>query len=367
MFLSRFILILASLWLIAASLHEILTGRFWLWVIPGVSPPLMFAAIPLVFLALIPIMKRHRIAVAGLAILTFLISSQSTGLNFAALSDNNNPKPGGSTIKVVQLNTDYWGQLRTGTLTDPRDKDAMLAYLRELDADIYLLQEHMTRVGDTAPPVSDLTDLVEVFPEYHVRTAGTLLTLSRLPIVSSDVIRSDVHNTLQLPPPPYILKVNVQSGQEVLSTYNVHMPIQIIIEQDWLSIRFFQEIRRRHIIREQEYAALTADVRANDEPLVIAGDFNTSPAMGDNRKLLKSTRDAVGYTSIIYPATWRVGGQLPKLWRTDWFLVNNDLNVESFRQLDPQGNSDHLAQVAILRVFGRSTEAIRLSQSKPEL
>ncbi|MFV0512081.1 MAG: hypothetical protein ACK5MY_00370, partial [Jhaorihella sp.] len=63
------------------------------------------------------------------------------------------------------------------------------------------------------------------------------------------------------------------------------------------------------------------------------------------------TRDAVSYTSIVYPATWRVGGQLPKLWRNDWFLVGNAMQVSDVRQLDPEGNSDHLAQAAELRVM----------------
>lgn len=64
--------------------------------------------------------------------------------------------------------------------------------------------------------------------------------------------------------------------------------------------------------------------------------------MGDNRDLLKVTEDAAMFSSILYPATWRVGGQLPKLWRNDWFLVGKGLEVQQFTQRDPEGNSDHL-------------------------
>ncbi|MFV1593449.1 endonuclease/exonuclease/phosphatase family protein [Phaeobacter sp. JH20_36] len=355
--MSRFILFLAGLWLVLAAAHEIFTGRAWVWVIPGVSPPLMFAALPVLFLAVAPFLKRHRAAVAGLAIVTFTVSLPSTGFNFAALWHAPAPRSEGLPIKVVQLNTDYWGQMRDGTLTDPHDKDAMLAYLRALDADVYLLQEHMTRVGDTAPPVTDLSDVAEIFPEYEARTAGTLLTLSRLPIKAHKIVTSDARRILQLPPPPYVLKVDVELEGAVVSTYNVHMPIQIIIEQDWFSAAFYNEIKRRHAIRQQEFAALTADVRSNPKPLVIAGDFNTSPAIGDNRKLLKATRDAVSYTSIVYPATWRVGGQLPKLWRNDWFLVGNAIKVADFWQLDPEGNSDHLGQAVNLRVTAARIDA----------
>ncbi|MDO6588244.1 hypothetical protein Q4543_22360 [Salipiger sp. 1_MG-2023] len=230
--MSRFILFLAGLWLVLATLHEIFTGRAWIWVIPGVSPPAVFAALPLLFLLASAVLKRHRAAVAGLALAAFAVSLPSTGFNFAALWRAPVPASEGVPIRIVQLNTDYWGQMRDGTLTDPRDKDAMLAYLKALDADVYLLQEHMTRVGDTAPPVTDLSDVEAVFPGYEARTAGTLLTLSRLPIRAHEVVTSDAPRILQLPPPPYALRVDVDLGDQVVSTYNVHMPIQIIIEQD---------------------------------------------------------------------------------------------------------------------------------------
>lgn len=53
------------------------------------------------------------------------------------------------------------------------------------------------------------------------------------------------------------------------------MPVQIIIERDWFSLAFYQEIERRHIVRHKEFQALTDDVVQNPWPLVIAGDFKT--------------------------------------------------------------------------------------------
>ncbi|HWS38623.1 MAG TPA: hypothetical protein VN408_38545 [Actinoplanes sp.] len=32
------------------------------------------------------------------------------------------------------------------------------------------------------------------------------------------------------------------------------------------------------------------------------------------------------------------------LWRNDWYLIRNDVEVAEFRSLDPEGNSDHLVQ-----------------------
>ena len=349
--MSYVVLTLAILWLLFAIAHELLTGQVWFWVIPGMAPPILFAAFPILFFVAGLAFARVRVPLMAIGVAAFLVSIPSTGINFNAFSREARAATP-SSVHVVQLNTDYWGQLRDGTLTDPRDKDAMLAYLRALDADVYMLQEHMQRVGDLAPPVTDLSDVQEVFPEYEAVMAGTLLTLTRLPVVDSSVVNPHETAELQLPPPPYALQVDVQVGDEVLSTYNVHMPIQIIIERDPFSANFYDEIRRRHTIRAEEFRKLTADVVDNPNALVIAGDFNTSPVMGDNRGLLAVTTDAASFTPMIYPATWRVGGQLPKLWRNDWFLLRNDLRVDQFVYLDPEGNSDHLASSLHATVLG---------------
>ncbi|WP_143162983.1 endonuclease/exonuclease/phosphatase family protein [Couchioplanes caeruleus] len=346
--LSASVFAMAILWLVFAVLQELLTGRVWFWVLPGLMPPIMFAVAPALLMIAAALLKRFRISVLALAVVSFTITVPSSGINFAALLPRDAPAAEGHPVRVVQMNTDYWGQLREGTLSDPRDKESMLKYLRALDADVYLLQEHMTRVGELALPVTDLSDVGRVFPEYRAFTAGTLLTLTRLPVMDHRVVNPDTSSTLALPPPPYELMVNVKVGDRVLSTYNVHMPIQIIIEQNWFTRDFYKEIERRHVIRHEEFEALTEDVVANPNPLIVAGDFNTSPAMGDIRGLLDVTRDAARYSGRLYPATWRVGGQLPMLWRNDWYLIRNDITVDKFRSLDPEGNSDHLVQAVDL-------------------
>lgn len=350
---SRFLLAAAIFWFLFAIAQETLTGKIWFWVLPGLMPPIAYALLPVFLIAAAVPFRRLRLPVIGLAVVSFVITIPSTGVNFAALVPRDGPAPEGDPVHVVQMNTDYWGQLREGTLTDRRDKEAMLQYLRAQDADIYLLQEHMNRSGpdangDLAIPVSDLSDVRRVFPEYRAFTAGTLITLTRLPVVDHSVVDEDVVSDLELPPPPYELRVDVQVGDSVMSTYNVHMPVQIIVEDNWFRSDFYHEIERRHDIRREAFSALTEDVAGNDNPLIVAGDFNTSPAMGDIRGLLDETRDAASYGDRLYPATWRVGGQLPMLWRNDWNLVRNGIEVDEFRSLDPEGHSDHLVQASNL-------------------
>lgn len=348
--LATAVLATASLWLAFAVLQELLTGRVWFWVLPGLMPPIVFAIAPVLLMISAAFLQRFRLSVLAITVVSFVITIPSSGVNYSALLPRDRPTAEGDRVRVVQMNTDYWGQLREGTLSDPRDKESMLKFLRSLDADVYLLQEHMTRVGDQAPPVTDLSDVGRVFPEYQAVTAGTLLTLSRLPVVDHKVVNQETGSDLALPPPPYELMVNVRVGEKVLSTYNIHMPIQIIIEQNWFESDFYKEIERRHVVRQNEFRVLTKDVAGNPNPVIVAGDFNTSPAMGDNRALLDVTEDAASSSGRLYPATWRVGGQLPMLWRNDWYLIRNNIEVEEFLSLDPQGNSDHLVQSVDLTV-----------------
>ncbi|MFN3688634.1 hypothetical protein [Salinarimonas sp.] len=44
---------------------------------------------------------------------------------------------------------------------------------------------------------------------------------------------------------------------------------------------------------------------------------------------------------------------MPKAWRNDWFLFRNDLRLDSFRSLDPEGNSDHMVHSLHLTLTGR--------------
>ncbi len=293
---SKVVVTLATLWLFFAVLHEVLTGRVWFWVLPGMSPPILFAVVPVCLALAALAIKRSRLLALALAMASFIVSLPSTGINFNAFFPSDTPPRDGASVSIVQMNTDYWGQMRDGILTDPRDKDAMLTYLRKLDADVYLLQEHMARKGDFARPITDLSDVTEIFPEYRALTAGTLLTLTRLPVLEHRVVNPDDGSGIRVFPPPYALRVDIQIEDRILSTYNVHMPVQVIIEKDWFSADFYYEIWRRHLVRQDEFRALTKDVIENPQPTVIAGDFNTSPAMGDNRRLLEVTTDAAAFS-----------------------------------------------------------------------
>ncbi len=61
------------------------------------------------------------------------------------------------------------------------------------------------------------------------------------------------------------------------------------------------------------------------------------------------------------PSTWRVGDQLPRLWRNDWFLVRNGIEAVGFESLNPEGNSDHLVQSATLTLKSSTGQPTSIS------
>ncbi len=85
---------------------------------------------------------------------------------------------------------------------------------------------------------------------------------------------------------------------------------------------------------------------------MIAGDFNTTPAMGEINRVGALGRDAAETAGhALYPVSWNQHGVLG-LWRLDWGFLRNGVRAQDYRLLDAAGMSDHRAQVIDLTVEG---------------
>ncbi|MDG6106279.1 endonuclease/exonuclease/phosphatase family protein [Dactylosporangium aurantiacum] len=327
----RLVVALSVAWLVFAVLNAVLSGRWWPWLLPDLLPPLVFALVPAAVTACVAALRLGRrqllVALVGL-----VVGGAQAGLNPAALL----PAPGrgaGTPLTVVSWNAEVW---------DAWDDPArFLAFLRAQDADVYLLQEyeeHGLRPGD--------------FPGYTAIERGELLTLTRLP----------VRQVVALPAEPAAgstwrqvyeqvksLRVDVTAGEETVSLYNVHMPIPLDLVNP-LSARFRQQLRLRFDARQRQYTALERDVRGNRHPVVVAGDFNTSPAMGDLRRF-SGLNDAADANRSLYPASWRSYWPVD-LWRLDWAFTSDQVTVRRDEFVDPLGMSDHDLQRIELTVRG---------------
>ncbi|MEU4831357.1 endonuclease/exonuclease/phosphatase family protein [Streptosporangium sp. NPDC023615] len=339
----RLLLGAAAAWLLFVVLHHLLSGRFWLWLLPDLVPPLVYLAVPLLLLAGTPLAGRARRWYAALTVASLVLGAGQSGLNPGGAVRGDRPVPAGA-LRVLSWNTEYWHQ--------HDDPGRFYAFLRSHDADVYALQEYLNWTGDTPLRVDDLARLRREFPGYHLAVDGELVTLSRFPVTAT--ARVGPARALG-PAAPWratfdlakVLRTDLRIGASVLSVYNVHIPTQYMLDENPLTPEFHVALRARDAARGAQFRGLRADLDANRNPVVVTGDFNTTYAMGDLRKLPERLAGANGASSRLLPASWPAGG--PALWQLDWTFTSQ-VTVHRYGLLDPRGMSDHRAQSVLLSV-----------------
>ncbi|MFI8765259.1 endonuclease/exonuclease/phosphatase family protein [Streptomyces sp. R-07] len=317
--MTAMVLSCALVWAVFLALHLALNGRWWPWLAVSLLPPVVFAAVPLVLLAA-ALVTGDRLA-AALAAGCLLAAWPQNGINLRALAPRTEAPDG---LRLVSWNTQHWNQ--------GGDPDRFYAFLGSLDADVYVLQEYLN--GFEGGEVWDIDDgdrLRAEFPGHHLAVDNNSVTLSRFPPAGPPV-----------PVGACSLRVDLRVGDGVLSTYNVHIPVQLTVMNP-LRPAFLRDMRRRAAARDREYAALVADLRGNPHPVVVTGDFNTSAAIGDIRRMPRSLRDVIGACRSLCPASWNARARL-RLWRIDWAFTGGGARVGSYRFRDAEGLSDHLVQ-----------------------
>ncbi|MFG3283008.1 endonuclease/exonuclease/phosphatase family protein [Streptomyces sp. NPDC048111] len=312
----------ALLWAVFLGAHLALNGRWWPWLAVSLLPPPLFAAVPLALLVASAVAGSGPGAVLAAGCL--LAGRSQSGVNYRALRRGSTRTDDGSGIRVVSWNTQHWAQ--------GRDPDRFYAFLHTLPADVYLLQEYLNGYeGGEVWDIDDEERLRREFPGHHLAVDNNSVTLSRLPLAAPPV-----------PVGACSLRVDLRTPGGVLSTYNVHIPVQLTVMNP-LGAAFFRDMRRRHLARRREYDALVADLLTNPHPFLVSGDFNTSAAIGDIRRMPRTARDAIGANRALLPASWHARWRL-RLWRIDWVFTSAAVRAVRYAFRDPGGLSDHLAQ-----------------------
>lgn len=341
-------------WLAFVVLHRLLSGRSWVWLVPDLVPPVSYLAGPLVLLAAVGlIMPAEPLGlVLGLGLTAALaLGVVHSGLNRPASARARAETPPDA-VRIVVWNTEYW--------TRGVRADRLYEYLRAVRADVYVLQEYLLGVHTDPLPVHELPRLRAEFPGYHIVTSGELLTLSRFPVVATP--RVGPAGQLR-PGSPWravfdstkVLRTDLRLGDRVLSVYNVHIPAQVVAKDNPLRPGFCAELRDRDARRKAQFAGLREDVGANRNPVLVAGDFNSTGAMGELRALSATLASANRAARCLYPASWPARG--PALWQLDWAFTAR-MRVHSYRFLDPRGLSDHRMQELLVSVEGAGDVAV---------
>ncbi|MGI5151626.1 endonuclease/exonuclease/phosphatase family protein [Plantactinospora sp. CA-294935] len=332
---TRLLVTATAAWTTFLLLHVLLVGRWWPWFIFEATPPLAVVTVPLFFLSLVPFARQMRCRLSVVLVLVLLSGTQLAGYG-PACADTATGGPGGSTVKVFAWNTDYWEMVN--------DEDAFYAFLRQQDADIYLLQEYVYRRGEPLR-IDESARLRTEFPGYQMSVEGELVTLSRLPIVAA------YHHPVPGTGMEWFRKgtkaqrTDIRVGGRVVSFYNVHLPVPFRISGNPLSGGFYRALKEQGVWRLRELRKLRADLAGNPHAAVLAGDFNSpwmelSPPGAD-------IRVHVPTGSLAPPGTWPAADYpLPRLWRLDWLFTTGDLTALDYR-LGSGGEafSDHAAQV----------------------
>jgi endonuclease/exonuclease/phosphatase family metal-dependent hydrolase len=340
-------------WLLFVITHLLVSGRIALWTPVALVPPLLFLVVPALLMIVAPLARPVRWRIMSLLVVTVVLGAGQSGINYATLWYSPPPAPPGA-ITLAAWNTEFWDQ-DWPPAKGGRPSPDLYDYLHRLNADIYLLTEYMyvdTTAGDirSKPWTADMAlridkraDLRREFPGYQVAASGDLITLSRFPIVGHrglDMSRWLPADQREIPaasrewPEEYTvetLRTDIDVHGKVVSFYDTHISPP-------------SEARRR----EASYRAIRADIEANRNAAVLAGDFNTSPPMGIRRLLPENLVDPTPALSSLYPATFPA--RSTRLWRIDWMYTTPDVTVHRYDMLGPAGQSDHRAQRAILSV-----------------
>lgn len=325
-------------------LHLVLAGRAWPWILVDLMPPVLYVVLPVALLVAIAIHRPGRPVAVLTALLTvgaLALGVGQAGLNFPASADGPAPP---DALHVVSWDTLDW--------TESKEPDDFYRFVTSRNADVYLLQSYARSKPDTFRLTRDADRLRRAFPGYHFATAGSLLTISRFPIVAEVPLETNpvppagTGNIYFLPDWKYgALRTDLDVRGRILSVYNVFFYDRFFLHAMPMSPTFFANIHGLDTGRRQQLAHLLADVGGNRHPFVVAGNFNLLPNTGD-RGGLAELKDAGRVDDSPYPVSLTFFG-LP-LWRMDWTFTSRDMGVHSYDLVSPDGlSSRHLQDVVV--------------------
>jgi endonuclease/exonuclease/phosphatase (EEP) superfamily protein YafD len=226
--------------------------------------------------------------------------------------------PGGTPLRVVSANV--WAINPT--------PDQVLAFIRASDADLVALVDARRRRWRQV-----LAELGQLYP-YRApkswREHAPVVLLSRYPVVSEEVVHAPRGRR------PYLTATLAVGGQELV-VVGVHPTSP--------SPTLAGETRRRN--RELDHIALA--VVDTDRPVIVAGDFNTSPWSPHFQDLVAAAglrNAAAGHGYIATWPTWFWPALIP----IDHVLLKGPLAVTAVRR-GPAVGSDHFPLIADLRLL----------------
>jgi vancomycin resistance protein VanJ len=317
-------LVWGVLWMGAIGLLLWNVFRVWpgerLWPVAAVNYALPWIGLGLIpLIALTWLFRQRALSLAFVAAL-FLI-----GVHLAPhFLLKPSPPPGGFPLRVMTFNVHQRNEHITSIV------DAIVAE----DPDVVALQELVPSVSERLAAA-----LEERYPYHTLRSDQPVEgqgLLSRYPL---EMVSVESAYRFQ--------SAVVQTPGGRVTLLNIHTPSLFPIgwRKDWQ--------RQREFVEE-----LVAQIRGIEGPLLVVGDFNTTPQSENYRLMRRYLRDAfvdsgwgLGFS---YPATPKFGIRLPwPLVRIDYIFYNDHLAPHETWVLKENGGSDHRPLVSVLRILDK--------------
>ncbi|GAB4283599.1 MAG: hypothetical protein Kow0081_0260 [Candidatus Dojkabacteria bacterium] len=261
-----------------------------------------------------------KLSLLSLSFISIIVSIPISDLNFNFIRNKNNTE---GQYKLVSWNTLFWEQ----------NPSEMFEIIRAQDADVIHFQEYIIKEDYSDFFIKRDPDQIELvkkaFPEYEIAHEGELLTLSKFPIINVKRFEGVT-----------FLRIDVAIDSEIVSFYNVHIPVHIDLRLIDDLTDFLMDIRLRSSVRIHEFNTLAEDIKNNKNKIIISGDFNSTKTMGTMNKLLGYTQDAIRRSDLFIPTTWSANKTF-NLWRIDYVLDNLGNNLKTYTHSFIHDISDH--------------------------
>ena len=232
------------------------------------------------------------------------------------------------TLRVITYNTLH---------SNPQLEDDA-RWLLTQEADVIILQEISAEADEPR-----LAPLRRYYPSYAY-ISGSVRIFSKYPIIDNDIIL--IQDSANWYVRRYALRSKLNVNGELITVYSVHLDLPINRNEARFPIGLnvpvlgilahYDETSRNTQIRN-----LVADATAQDTPVIIAGDFNTSHTSAAYHILTQAgLRDSFAGAGNGFGFTFPATDTIPPLIRIDYIWHSPDLKaVSAMRGM--QRGSDH--------------------------
>jgi endonuclease/exonuclease/phosphatase (EEP) superfamily protein YafD len=327
-------------WLSLLNSYHILLGLYWIlrgvfggafWWLALLNTFAIFVAIPLLLTLPVALLIRGKrtsaiaVFLLLLAIVKYVPAPKPT------------PAPSDHTLRIISYN--IWNQ--------NRHLDSDIDWMLEQNADVLVLVE---AVQHHLPTLSRLA----IHYPYYQRVDSNIMVASRYPMLENEVI------VLEKKTSPYDGRVALRAVLDVqgqpMTVYAVHLSVprqrvpaypRLIVNKTLHIVQHYNESRRN-----AQIAVLLNHVQQENNPVIIAGDFNMSHTSAIYEAFVEAGLvDTYATAGAGFGMSWPVHHTLPPVLRIDYVWHNNLLRTVAAR-IGEQRGSDHTPLIVDIEVMG---------------